>query len=79
MGNVIKTIRSTGSDYQATYFGWEKIKQKDLNDTPEPMSLPISDQPYSVLQTNLFVLKLLILMPKYFSHLFLRLQIVWYI
>ena len=26
MGNVIETIRSTGSDYWAAYFGGEKIK-----------------------------------------------------
>ena len=39
MGNDIKTVRSTGSDYWAAYVGWEKSKQKDLNDTPQPMSL----------------------------------------
>ena len=44
MGNVIETIRSTGSDYWAAYIGGEKkSKQMDLNDTPELMSLPIND------------------------------------
>ena len=43
MGNVIETVRSTGSDYWAAYVGGVKSKQKDLNDTPEPMSLPIND------------------------------------
>ena len=39
MGDDIETGRSTGSDYWAAYVGWEKSKQKDLNDTPQPMSL----------------------------------------
>ena len=43
MGNVIETIRSTGYDYWVAYIGGEKIKTEDLNDTPEPMSLPIND------------------------------------
>ena len=46
MGNVIKTVRSTGSDYWAAYVGGEKkSEQTDLNDTPKPMSLPINDLP----------------------------------
>ena len=45
MGNVIETVRSTGSDYWAAYVGGEKIKT-DLNDTPKPMSLPINDLSY---------------------------------
>ena len=44
MGNVIKTLRSKSSDYWAAYVGGEKkSKQTDLNDTPEPMSVPIND------------------------------------
>ena len=43
MGDVIETVRSTGSDYWAAYVGGEKYKQTDLNNTPEPMSLPIND------------------------------------
>ena len=43
MGNVIETVRSTGSDYWAAYIGGEKIKKDGLNNTPEPMSLPIND------------------------------------
>ena len=39
MGNDIETVRSVGSDYWAAYIGWEKSKQADLNDTPEPMYL----------------------------------------
>ena len=39
MSNVIETVRSTGSDYWAAYVDGEKI----LNDTPEPMSLPINE------------------------------------
>ena len=34
MGNVIKTVRSMGSDYLAAYVGGGKIK----TDTPKPMS-----------------------------------------
>ena len=26
MGNDIKTVRNTGSNYWAAYIGWEKIK-----------------------------------------------------
>ena len=43
MGNLIETVRSTGSNYWAAYVGGEKSKQTDLNETPEPMSLPIND------------------------------------
>ena len=44
MGNVIKTVRNKGSDYWAAYIGGEKkSKQTDLNNTPEPISLPIND------------------------------------
>ena len=43
MGNVIKTVRSTGSGYLAAYIGGEKIKTEDLNNIPEHMSLPIND------------------------------------
>ena len=45
MGNVIETVRSTCSDYWAAYVALveKKSKQTDLNDTPEPMSLPIND------------------------------------
>ena len=43
MGNVIKTVRNTGSDYWAAYVGGEKIKTDRLKWTPEPMSLPIND------------------------------------
>jgi hypothetical protein len=44
MGNVIKTVRSMGSNYWAAYYGGEKkSKQTDLNDTPKPMSLPSND------------------------------------
>ena len=46
MGSVIETIRSTGSDYWAAYVGGEKSKQTDLNNTPEPMSLPNNDLSY---------------------------------
>ena len=46
MGNVIKTFRNTGSDYWAAYVGGEKkSKLIDLNNTPEPKSLPINDLP----------------------------------
>ena len=31
MGNVIETVRSTGSDYWAAYVGGAKIKKTDLN------------------------------------------------
>ena len=34
MGNVIETVRSTGSDYWAAYVGGEKIKTNG----PEPMT-----------------------------------------
>ena len=30
MGNVIKTVRNTGSDYWAAYVGGEKIKPDGL-------------------------------------------------
>ena len=30
MGNDIKIVRSTGSDYWAAYVGWEKIKTDGL-------------------------------------------------
>ena len=30
MGNDIKTVKSTGSDYWAAYVGWEKIKTDGL-------------------------------------------------
>ena len=43
VGNVIKIVRSTGSDYWAAYVGGEKSKQMYLNNTPKPMSLPIND------------------------------------
>ena len=43
MGNVIEFVRSTGSDYWAAYVGGKKSKQTDLNNTPEPMSLPINN------------------------------------
>ena len=43
MSNVIETVRSTGSAYWAAYVGGEKIKKDGLNDTPEPMSLPINN------------------------------------
>ena len=44
MGNVIETVRSTGSDYWAAFVGGEKKSiQTDLNNKPEPMSLPIND------------------------------------
>ena len=43
MGNDIETVRSTGSDYWAASQVEKKSKQADLNDTPEPMSLPIND------------------------------------
>ena len=47
MGNDIKTVRSTGSDYWAAYIGGEKkSKLTDLNDTPKPMLLPINDVSY---------------------------------
>ena len=42
MGNVIKTVISTGSDYGAAYVGGEKIK------TDETMSLPINKLSYFV-------------------------------
>ena len=45
MGNDIRTVKSTGSDYWAAYLGWEKTKQMDLNNTPKPMSLTINDLP----------------------------------
>ena len=38
MSDIIETVRSTGSDYWAAYFGGEKSKQMDLNDTPEPIN-----------------------------------------
>ena len=43
MGNVIETVRITGSDYWAAYVGEEKIKTDGLKKKPEPMSLPIKD------------------------------------
>ena len=46
MGNDIQTVRSKSSDYWAAYVCWEKkSKLTDLNDPPEPMSLPINDLP----------------------------------
>ena len=47
MSNVIETVRSACSDYWAAYVALveKKSKQTDLNDTPEPMSLPINDLP----------------------------------
>ena len=39
MGNVIETVRSTGSDYWSAHVGGEKSKETDLNNKPEPMSL----------------------------------------
>ena len=47
MGNVIATVRSTGSGYWAAYVGGEKIKTDGINNTPEPMSLPINDLSFS--------------------------------
>ena len=55
MGNDIETVWSTGSDYWAGYIGREK-NHMDLNDTPEPKSLPI-DLPLNKLET-IFVCKL---------------------
>ena len=44
LGNVIKTVRSKGSDIlELPTLVEKKSKQTDLNDTPEPMSLPIND------------------------------------
>ena len=34
-------------NYWDAYVGGEKSKQTDLKDTPEQMSLPINDLPYS--------------------------------
>ena len=46
MGDDIETGKSTGSIYWTAYVGGEKkSKQMDLNDTPQPMSLPINDLP----------------------------------
>ena len=50
MGNVIKTVRSTGSDYWAAYVGGEKIKTDGLK---QLMLLPINDLSYLKLQLKL--------------------------
>ena len=43
MGNVIETVRSTVPITELPTLVEKKSKQTDLNDTPEPMSLPIND------------------------------------
>jgi hypothetical protein len=57
MGNVIETVRSTGSEYLFSYVCGEKIKTDGQNNTPEPMSLPINDLPYSRQYKQLHILK----------------------
>ena len=44
LGNVIETVRSTGSGYWDAYnAGGKKSKQTDLNYTTVPMTLPNND------------------------------------